>query len=111
MPTADVVDTEGRKRDPIVSERVLEGLDRRMSVGFEQQLGPVLLGRRHDRQPAVAAERKLLLLHEAEDLGIDRPRARRGAARSPGASIRFGPQLAAVSRRSDLWLASAHGFG
>jgi hypothetical protein len=67
----DVLDSEGCERDAVVNERVLEGLGRRVRIGFEYQLGPVLLRGRDDRQPAVFTDGEFLLLLKAQDLGIE----------------------------------------
>jgi hypothetical protein len=52
-----VVDGELRERDAVGGERLLERPGGRVLVGLEQQLGPVGLLGRDDRQPAVLAQR------------------------------------------------------
>jgi len=37
----DVIDSEGRPRDPVGTERVLERADRRMTVRLKEQLNPI----------------------------------------------------------------------
>jgi len=62
----DVVHEEGSERDTVVEQGIFERLDRGVGVRFEQKPGAGWLIGGDQGDPAVLAERKVLLLGEAE---------------------------------------------
>ena len=56
---------------PSSTSACLERARRRVAVGLEQQLDAVGRLGRHDRQPAVVAQREVGLLLEAQDVRVE----------------------------------------
>ena len=57
----DIVDREGRERDPVAHERGLERRHGRVVARLEHELGALRILGRHDRDPRVLSYRDLVL--------------------------------------------------
>ena len=69
-----VGDGEGGERDAVGDQGVLERLRRRVVVGFEKELDAVRVLGGDDGEPPVLAQRHVVLLLEAEDVGVEAQR-------------------------------------
>ena len=67
----DVRHRERIHRDAVGHQRRLERLHRRVAVRLQHELDAVRRLGRDDRQPAMLAERHVVLLREAEHVGIE----------------------------------------
>ena len=67
-----VGDGEGGERDAVGDQRLLVRPDGGVLVGLQHELDAVRVLRRHDGEPAVLAQRDVVLLHEAEHVGVER---------------------------------------
>ena len=70
----DVLDGELSQRDAIADQRVPVGLDRWVAGWFQQELGSVWGVGRNDGEPEIVTDRDVVVLDEAEHVGVERER-------------------------------------
>src|SRR4051794_5506776 len=70
----DVVDGELDRRDAVFGECCAIGLHCRMDGRFQQQLGSTWGVRRDDGEPGVLAKGNVMVLGQAQDVGVERER-------------------------------------